>query len=146
MKLIDVTPENYDLAKKLSVGEEQKRFIANITCTLADAFVYQDAIFKLASFNGEIVGYLLLYPFVENDIRIINFVRIAIHHEYQGRGYGKALLGSAADLALELFPDAKRFKICVFPENRHAIYIYKKFGFVQEGEEGKELSFFMNIP
>jgi putative acetyltransferase len=57
---------------------------------------------------------------------------IAIHADYQGKGFGSALLKAVIEGANHQL-GVKRIELKVFRNNLRAIHLYEKFGFVQIG-------------
>jgi putative acetyltransferase len=55
-----------------------------------------------------------------------------VHADYQNQGVGKALMASILELA-DNWLKLKRVELCVFIENKAAIALYRKMGFVVEG-------------
>lgn len=58
---------------------------------------------------------------------------MAVHYDYQGQGIGSALLATLIDLA-DNWLHIRRISLGVFTDNKSAIALYKKFGFIIEGE------------
>ena len=61
---------------------------------------------------------------------------MAVKDDYQGKGVGNKLLSSAIDLA-ENWLNIQRLELTVYTDNDAAIALYKKNGFVIEGESSK---------
>lgn len=57
---------------------------------------------------------------------------IAVHDAYVGRHVGTTLVCAALDCADRLL-GLRRIELVVFADNEHAIALYRKFGFVEEG-------------
>lgn len=144
MKLIDITPDNHNTARKIKVKPEQDSFVANIEKTIVDAYVFKTSVFKLIEDDGEIIGYTLLYPFDKDDLRYVNIVRFAIDASYQGKGLGKKALNHILDWIRNNF-ELDKFKITVEPENSLAKELYIKVGFIEGEVEGKELALYMEV-
>lgn len=58
---------------------------------------------------------------------------IAIHPDYQGKGVGKTLMNEMIKLA-DNWLNLLKIELAVFADNKVAIKLYKKLGFVIEGE------------
>jgi L-phenylalanine/L-methionine N-acetyltransferase len=57
---------------------------------------------------------------------------ISVALEHQGKGVGSALMAALTDYA-DHWAHVLRLELSVYTDNAHAIALYKKFGFVQEG-------------
>lgn len=64
-----------------------------------------------------------------------NFV-IAVSESHQGQGVGSQLIQTILDLA-DNWLNLKRVELTVYTDNKKAIALYQKFGFVIEGEHQK---------
>lgn len=83
--------------------------------------------------NQKVVGNIALtVETAERKRHIGNFV-IAVGDDYQGLGIGKQLLHAMIDLA-DNWLNLNRIELTVYTDNDKAIGLYKKFGFVIEGE------------
>ncbi len=58
---------------------------------------------------------------------------MGVRDEYQGKGVGKALLSALIELT-DKWLNVKRIEMSVYTVNEPAIALYKKFGFIIEGE------------
>ncbi len=87
----------------------------------------------VAERNGEIVGNLGFE--LENNVRRRHIAHfgMAVKDNHQGNGIGSALIEKALDLA-DNWLNLKRIELTVYTDNDAAIHLYKKFGFVIEGE------------
>lgn len=132
LTLEEITPENYQEAMALSVTEAQQAFVSPVVRSLADAYVW-DALPRLAREGEKPVGFLMVYPFEHDGLRVINIVRLLIDREHQGRGLGRELMTSLLGWLATLEPPARRLRISTKPENAGALHLYRAFGF--EGEE-----------
>lgn len=59
-------------------------------------------------------------------------IGMAVHDDYQNQGVGTQLMQAALELA-EKWLDLKRIELQVYTDNKGAIRLYEKFGFVHEG-------------
>ena len=138
LTLEPVTPDNYDDALGLRIRPDQQRFVAPVVKSLADAYVYQGAIARVARLDNAAIGFLLLYPFEKDGQPSVNIVRLLIDEAYQGKGWGRKLLEVALDLAGTLTPSPQRIRISTAPDNTVALALYRSAGFEEAGlEEGE---------
>lgn len=87
----------------------------------------------VAEIDGEVVGNLGLSVEQRARRRHVASIGIVVSEAHFGRGVGSALLAAAIDLA-ENWLGVTRLELTVFVDNERAIGLYKKHGFVVEGE------------
>lgn len=138
----EITPDNHSEARKLAVRPDQTRFVATIEKTLADAYVYQDAMFRIAFESDVPVGFVMLYPFDKDDQRVVNIVRLMIDARYQGKGLGRALLDKTLGWIDTLSPTADVIRISTLPDNEPALGLYRSAGFQERGIEAGEVALY----
>ncbi len=87
----------------------------------------------VAAAEGEIVGFLSVvrsgFGFGE--------IGMLVAREWRGRGVGSALVAAAIDWAREC--GLHKLSLSVFPHNRAALALYRKFGFEEEGYRKKQM-------
>lgn len=93
---------------------EEDQLVAAITLDANGSKRYEQV--KWEDFNG--------YPLIVH--------RLAVHPYYQGKGFGKILLGFAEESARKNKHTSIRFD--VFSENPVAVRLYEKAGYVERGE------------
>ena len=76
------------------------------------------------SLEAQIIGYTV-YTIVAGEAEILN---VAIHPNYQGKGYGRQLLEYLMSIVSE---QAERFFLEVRASNHSAIHLYQDVGFVE---------------
>jgi len=145
MDLHPITPDNYAAALTLSVRADQSHLVATISKSLADAFVYEGSIFRLAYVGDIPVGFLLLYPYSKGHRNFVNIVRLMIDEHHQSKGYGRALLAEALKAIRALQPPAHTARVSTLPENRSALQLYKSAGFIESGMEHGEISLYLEL-
>ena len=143
-ELKPITPDNYEQAVQLSVKPDQERFVASVQKSLADAYVFKESIFRIACYDGDPIGYLLLFPYVKSDRQHVNIVRLMIDQHYQGHGHGRRLLQESLDLIATLKPVVEVVRISTLPENHTALALYKSAGFVARAMEGHEIALYLS--
>ena len=143
IKLVPITPENYEPAKLLAVRHDQEDLVASIQKSLADAYVYSESVFRLAFSEDAPVGYLLLFPFDSDRGRTVNIVRLMIDQRFQGRGLGRELLQTALRWINTFEPVVNTVRISTLPRNVGALALYESVGFTQSGMEDGEIALYM---
>ncbi len=132
---------------RLSVGEEQKNFVATNTESIVEAYLTVTAggvALPFGVFDGDVpVGFLMIgYGEDPNDpgpaVAKGNYClwRFMIDKAYQGKGYGKEALRLALDY-IRSFPcgAAEACWLSYEPENAVAARLYHTFGFRENGEQ-----------
>lgn len=129
-----INKENWRIAYKLSVKDEQRNLIAhNGWSILQTVFETEYGGVALGIYKAdEMVGFMMtgIFPHEEPSIRWIN--RFMIGAEYQGKGYGR----EALRLYLQQIKDEGQYqqvKISYKPHNHIARKLYLSLGFVEIG-------------
>ena len=142
IELRDITPDNHLEVRSLSVHPEQTRFVADVDKSLADAFVWRDALARAAYHQGAAVGFVMIFPYSEAGVSHVNIVRLMIAAEHQGIGLGRQLLAETLLWIDALSPD--RIRISTLPDNETALRLYRSFGFVENGVEDGEIALYLD--
>ncbi|WP_299695313.1 GNAT family N-acetyltransferase [uncultured Vibrio sp.] len=87
----------------------------------------------VATLNGEVVGNIGFEVCVSPRRRHVASFGIGVKDEHLGAGVGSKLLATVIDLA-DNWLNLVRLELTVYTDNQAAIGLYKKFGFVIEGE------------
>jgi RimJ/RimL family protein N-acetyltransferase len=85
-----------------------------------------------------IIGFLSFENGVRNRTAHDGSCGMSVHKDWRGRGVGTALLQCLLDWA-EASLLIERVSLGVFAENLSAINLYKKFGFVEEGNRSRQV-------
>lgn len=85
----------------------------------------------VAIWNGQLIGWCGLYRHKGREQHVAEF-GIGVHDDFAGKGVGGRLLATIIDLA-ENWLDIRRLQLMVNVDNHHAIKLYEKQGFKQEG-------------
>ena len=153
LRLEQVNGKNVWDILKLTVAENQKRFVANNDISIIEAYTAITAnghAFPFGIYENETpVGFLMIGFDIDDyweDAPPIakgnyNIWRLMIDKAYQGRGFGKETVKLALDF-VKSFPCGKAdcCWLSYEPENVIASRLYHSFGFVETGEmDGEEL-------
>lgn len=97
--------------------------------------IYEDLLSKNLLFifeaDGQDVGMFKLVPLTYRCSHIAYLGGVAIHPDYNGKGYGKAMLQAIVDYGKTL--DLKRIELSVAATNDKATHVYESVGFQKEG-------------
>ncbi|MGL5145933.1 MAG: GNAT family N-acetyltransferase, partial [Plesiomonas shigelloides] len=86
-----------------------------------------------AEIDGEVVGHATLEVLCNPRRKHVAHLGMAVSEDYQGIGVGSALLGAVMELAHQWLA-VRRIELEVYTDNHAAIKLYKRHGFVIEGE------------
>lgn len=142
IELKKVTPDNFAEARKLDVHPHQKEFVAPVIHSIAEAYVYDDDIFRLIYRGDEMVGYILIAPFERDERLHLSITRLMIDQRYQRQGLGRATIHAILEWATSFDPRPEVARISAVPENEAALNLYKNEGFVESGIEDGEIALY----
>lgn len=122
--------------KKMSFDKEKKWLEAILKNVKS-----QKQVFLFAKYNGEVVGTTSV-TLNRGRKSHIGDLGISIREGYRGIGLGKYLMGEVLKLTKkELKPKPKIIQLSVYPNNKPAIALYKKYGFKIVAKIPKQLQY-----
>lgn len=134
-KPVDET--NFGSVIRLSVAENQKRYIMDNVTTIAFCYIYPTKKPAAVYINDELVGLVCTELDPKTDRHEI--LVYMVDHQYQGRGFGKATLFALINKMKIERPD-KDIYLNFVPGNEKAEGVYRSLGFEPTGElEGEEI-------
>jgi len=138
VELKKINEDNYSECISLSVYDEQKKYVASNVFSLAQAWVFYDAMYPFAIYADEkMVGFVMLG--FDKTKKAYDIMRFMIDAKYQKSGYGKAALLLAIKHLRDEF-DAREVYLSFVPGNAVAEKLYGDMGFTRTGEiEGGEI-------
>ncbi len=142
----EITNANIWKVCLLEPFENQKDFIAENMQSLAEAYATRNEgnnALPLAVYNDfDLIGFIMIGKGTvgnENESNLIkenySLWRLMIDKKYQRKGLGKQTIDAAINL-IRTFPfgEAKKVWLSYEKENTRARDIYRKYGFVENGE------------
>ncbi|GLW32340.1 GNAT family N-acetyltransferase [Actinoplanes regularis] len=130
IRLEPVTAANWRDCAALTVHEEQKRFVADVTYYLCMCN-YGDTWHPLAAVRGtEVVGFVI-WAVDDDGSRWIGGLVVDAKHQRQG--IGRAIVGQLRD-RLIAEPGTPNVALSYQPENTSARSLYLSMGFTETGE------------
>lgn len=145
IRLEEVTKENFDAVLDLSLAEEDKRKVAPVEYSLAQAWLYreEERLYPLAVRLGKrIVGFVLLS--VDKDRQTVLLWRLLINKSYQNKGYGQEVIRQVMVLARQTFSCHQLVTSYVIG-NHKMRYILEKLGFQSAGMTGHEIKMVITL-
>ena len=140
VRLEPITKDNYRVAIKLELEEDQKGFVAPNCYSLVQLFYEPELKAEcLAIYAGEdMVGFLMHANPKHNGNDIYAVFRLMIAKNFQGNGYGRSAMQEIIKRLSEK-PDCDSIYISYVPENVAAAKLYESLGFLDEGvvEDGE---------
>jgi len=145
IELREVTRENYGKISALAVREDQEGLVSPIQKTLADAYVYKEAILRIAYDGSEPIGYVLLIPYEEDGLNKLNITRLLIDQRFQGQGLGRKVLETTLGYIRTLEPAIETVRISTKLHNAPALALYRSSGFIEQGTEKGEVEMYQEL-
>lgn len=97
-----------------------------------------DHLLVVAEWEGCFAGAGRLFPGLENSLfRHVAELGMFVLKPYRGRGIGRQLLAWMLEWAAEA--GLEKITLAVFATNQPAIRLYKRFGFVEEGRQRRQI-------
>ncbi len=144
VSLREVTRDNLDEILRLKVAEEQSKFVAPNSTSIAQAHFYpEEAWFRAIYADETPVGFLMLSDTPEKAEYFL--WRLMMDDKYQGMGFGRR----AIDLLVahvKTRPNATKLLTSCVPGKGSPFEFYKNLGFeptgeIEDGEDVMELIF-----
>lgn len=128
-----IEESNFIECFNLKLKDGQDRFVSHPIRSLAQAYVYYRQCTPFAIYNDStMVGYVMVI--YDYDEETYNIWHMMIDEKYQGKGYGTIAVELCIDyIKSKPFGASDDVILTCNKENSHAIYIYKKLGFVDTG-------------
>ena len=140
--LVEITEHNHRAVRALGVRPEQQHLITSVDASLADAYVWKNASFRVAERAGTPVGYVLVFPFERDGFQLVNIVRLMVDASHQGQGLGRELLAATLNWVSTFTPRPDLIRISTLPENERALGLYLSMGFEIQGTEDGEIALY----
>lgn len=136
--LREITAETLRPVLKLSVSEEQKKFVADNAVSISQAYFCKQAWFRTISVGEKPVGFVMLY--IDRKKADYDVWRFMIDQRYQKKGYGTAAMQQIIEFVKGL-PRARALYLSHSPGRGNPAPFYKRFGFVHTGKmnEGEKV-------
>lgn len=143
--LVDVNEENWIEIAKLSVAEEQEKYLDRPIGIIARGYVYRDCnarVFGIAD-DSQIIGIALIRDFTEEPLNY-DLQQFMIDKRFQNKGYGTQALRQILDW-LKQEARYSSVEVCVDRSDAAAIHVYEKVGFIDSGYVDEDLPNCLNL-
>ncbi|MBU1050062.1 GNAT family N-acetyltransferase [Candidatus Bipolaricaulota bacterium] len=126
-----ITMDNFAECIKLSVGEDQRDFVASNVYSLAEAKADGVSNPYAIYADDQMVGFIM-YDFEPKENR--GYIsRLMIDARFQGQGHGREAMTRAID-CFKAIPKCHEIQTSYAPANTSAEHLYESLGFEQTGE------------
>lgn len=116
----------FEPGERKTTVEQQKKSIEHITSE-------PNSIIFVAEVDDRLIGYLVAIGGNVNRNRHRAYLVLGVHEDYQGQGVATKLFNKVFDWAKEV--GITRLELTVIKNNTKAFNLYRKMGFVIEGEK-----------
>ena len=119
----------YEKNERKTTLEQQKEILSH--------FVNDKEKLMVVAKDNKIIGFCALVGGVQNRVKHVASLVMGVQKSHWGKGVGSALISLAIEKASQI--GITRFELTVHVSNEPAIVLYKKFGFVIEGEKNSSI-------
>lgn len=131
IKLIDITPDNWETICCLHPGKEGSEFVAPNSFSIVQSVYENGWVIKGIAKDDLLVGFTM-FGYSE-ELSAYELCRFMIDRHYQGMGYGKKALNV---IIAEMFSrfGCHEIYLSTAPENSRGKHIYEQAGFISTGK------------
>ncbi len=101
---------------------------------------HENKLLLIAEVDEQIVSLSDVQCGEKNRNQHVGQIGLSIRKEYRNNGLGTAIMQTMIDWASE-HPDIEKLALGVYTANTHAIALYEKMGFIEEGRKVKEIKY-----
>ncbi len=133
LRLSEINEDNWLEVRRLTVSEDQKGFMDSALGIIARGYVYRAfraKVYAIAE-DDNVIGAALIKD-LDDEPACYDLQQFMIDARFQGRGYGTAALR----LILSELEKERKYpcaEVCVKKDDRAALRVYEKVGFVDTG-------------
>ena len=138
VQLKKIDESNFISCFNLKLAEGQERFVSHPIRSLAQAYVYYHQCTPFGIYDeDEMVGYVMVI--YDYDEETYNLWHLMIDEKQQRKGYGTQAVRLCMEYAKEKpFGHSNVLLLTCHEENKAAMHIYEKLGFVPTGNRDDE--------
>jgi len=139
IRLEPITEDNWLAVARLSVTEEQQKFLDRPLGIIARGYVYRDCNARVLAIctEQEVVGVALVKD-MDEEPACYDLQQFMIDQRFQNNGYGT----EALRLLLAMLKAERKYdcvEVCVNKADLSALHVYEKVGFVDTGYIDEDL-------
>ena len=145
IRLVEIDDTNWSDVARLSVADDQKRYLDSPLGIVARGYAYRAHRAKVIGIADEetLVGVALVKD-LDEEPACYDLQQFLIDHRYQNKGYGTQAL-TAILHALQIERKYDCVEVCVDREDLSALHVYQKVGFVDTGYIDPDLPDHFNL-
>lgn len=146
IKLKKIDESNFLDAFHMKLKHGQDTFVSHPIRSLAQAYVYYHQCTPFGIYYEDtMVGYVMII--YDYDLEEYNIWHMMIDAQHQGKGFGKQAMRKCLKyIATKPFGSSRKVTLTCNKTNLVAIYLYKSFGFIENGsEDEQELEFELEL-
>lgn len=136
MTLQMITRENLREVLALEVVEAQRKFVASVAVSIAQAHFYPESAWFRAMYAGDVpVGFVMLSVKPGEPVLIL---RLLIDARHQGLGYGTEAVRLIVEHVRRIRPQDEALLVSHEPTEGHPGPFYERLGFAYTGERDED--------
>ena len=133
MNLIEVNEDNWIHALNIQVHEDQKKYVASSSGILARAYAFRESRARALLIESEknFVGLMMIRD-LDEEPKCYELQQLMIDRNHQRKGHGY----QAIRMILTQLKEERKYSrvdVCVDKEDKGAISLYEKIGFIDTG-------------
>lgn len=145
IRLVEINESNYFDVIRLSVSEEQQKYLDRPIGIVARGYIYREARARVIGIENEdeLVGVALVKD-MDEEPACYDLQQFMIDQRFQNKGYGTEAL---RQIIGQLKKEAKYkcVEVCVNKADTSALRVYEKVGFVDTGYIDEDLPECLNL-
>lgn len=145
IRLVEINESNYFDVIRLSVSEEQQKYLDCPIGIVARGYIYREARARVIGIENEdeLVGVALVKD-MDEEPACYDLQQFMIDQRFQNKGYGTEALRQIIE-QLKKEAKYKCVEVCVNKADTSALRVYEKVGFVDTGYIDEDLPECLNL-
>ena len=145
IRLVEVNETNWIDIIRLSVNDEQKKYLDRPTGIIARGYIYREANARVLGImnDEEMIGVALVKDMDEEPV-CYDLQQFMIDERFQNQGFGTEALKQIVEM-LKKEAKYKCVEVCVNKEDASALRVYEKVGFIDTGYIDEDVPDCLNL-